>query len=108
LYSTYLGGSDIDNGIGIAVDSAGNAYVTGNTYSTDFPTMNPLQPANGAGGGGFTAFVAKITPPPVILVPPNLNFGSQTVGVASSPQVSTLTNASSPCLKSYLSESVPA
>jgi hypothetical protein len=38
VYSTYLGGSDIDSGFGIAVDGAGSAYVTGFTGSTDFPT----------------------------------------------------------------------
>jgi Big-like domain-containing protein/beta-propeller repeat-containing protein len=59
MYSTYLGGTALDQGDGIAVDSAGNAYVTGGTQSTDFPTMNPLQPAN---AGGFDAFVAKLTP----------------------------------------------
>ena len=37
LYSTYLGGSYVDFGGGIAVDAAGNAYVTGSTYSSDFP-----------------------------------------------------------------------
>jgi hypothetical protein len=37
-YSTYLGGNNFDGGEGIAVDSAGNAYVTGQTGSTDFPT----------------------------------------------------------------------
>jgi Beta-propeller repeat len=56
VYSTYLGGSADDNGVGIAVDSSGNVYVTGDTTSTNFPTVNPLQPAN---GGGSDAFVAK-------------------------------------------------
>ena len=47
-YSTYLGGSGADQGYGIAVDAAGNAYVTGCTASTNFPTANPLQAAIGA------------------------------------------------------------
>jgi hypothetical protein len=59
VYSTYLGGTGADNGIGIAVDSAGDAYVTGSTYSTDFPTKNPFQP-HLAGGGD--AFVTKFDP----------------------------------------------
>jgi hypothetical protein len=57
VYSTYLGGSGDDDGLGIAADSAGNAYVTGPTFSTNFPTVNPIQPAN---GGGADAFVTKI------------------------------------------------
>jgi hypothetical protein len=60
VYSTYLGGSGTDTGNSIAVDSSGNAYVTGSTTSTDFPTMNPLQP--NYGGGYWDAFVAKINP----------------------------------------------
>jgi hypothetical protein len=59
VYSTYLGGSFGNVGNGIAVDSAGNAYVTGITYSSDFPTMNPLQAAN---AGAPDAFVTKINP----------------------------------------------
>jgi hypothetical protein len=43
IYSTYLGGNDGDSGQGIAVDNSGYAYVTGFTYSSDFPTLNPYQ-----------------------------------------------------------------
>src|SRR5262249_4448502 len=43
VYSTYLGGSSREEGNGLAVDPAGNAYVVGTTLSTDFPTANPLQ-----------------------------------------------------------------
>jgi hypothetical protein len=43
VYSTYLGGSSMDCGMGIAVDAAGYAYVTGYTYSSNFPTVNALQ-----------------------------------------------------------------
>ena len=60
VYSTYLGGSGRDEGYGIAVDSSGNAYVTGYTNSTNFPTMNPLQPIYG--GGDADAFVSEINP----------------------------------------------
>src|SRR5439155_27335562 len=45
-YSTYFGGTGIDSGYGIAVDSAGLAYVTGLTQSTNFPTANPFQAMN--------------------------------------------------------------
>ncbi|MHC4955292.1 MAG: DUF7948 domain-containing protein [Planctomycetota bacterium] len=57
-YATYLGGSNADLGSRIAVDAFGNAYVTGFTNSTDFPTQDPTQAANP--GGDFTAFVTKV------------------------------------------------
>ena len=57
--STYLGGNGIDDGNGIALDPAGNAYVVGTTNSTNFPTVNPFQAGKGAQDD---AFVAKINP----------------------------------------------
>ena len=51
LYSTYLGGSGRDLGLGMAVDGSGNAYVTGTTRSVDFPTRNAYQSANAGGFG---------------------------------------------------------
>ncbi len=59
-YSTYLGGSDGDRGEDIAVDSSGNAYVTGRTFSTDFPTVNPFQAALGGTSGDVDVFVTKL------------------------------------------------
>ena len=59
VYSTYLGGSGPDFGRGIALDSSGSAYLTGDTSSVDFPTISPFQLAN---GGGSDAFVTKIDP----------------------------------------------
>ncbi len=61
LYSTYLGGSGMESGNAIAVDSSGNAYVTGFTTqagTTPFPTLNARQPS--FGGGTQDAFVTKL------------------------------------------------
>jgi hypothetical protein len=52
-YSTYLGGSNTDLARDIAVDSASNVYLTGLTFSTDFPTVNPIQPTGTGNGEGF-------------------------------------------------------
>ena len=58
LYSTYLGGGSDDTGYGIAADNAGGLYVTGQTYSTNFPTAGAADIAN---SGSSSAFVARIT-----------------------------------------------
>ena len=57
-YSTLIGGSSNDFGIDIAVDRAGNAYVTGQTISPDFPTTPGAY--DGVHGGAADAFVAKL------------------------------------------------
>jgi photosystem II stability/assembly factor-like uncharacterized protein len=57
VYSTFLGGNGSDNATGIAIDAAGNAYVAGATYSSDFPLSHPLQREP---GGQSDAFIAKI------------------------------------------------
>jgi hypothetical protein len=58
IYSTYLGGKSSDAGNSIAVDGSGLIYVTGWTYSPDFPTMNPFQPDK----GNVDAFVTRLDP----------------------------------------------
>ncbi|MGA3284885.1 MAG: SBBP repeat-containing protein [Verrucomicrobiota bacterium] len=64
VYSTYLGGSLLDSGRGIAVDSAGYAYITGRTCSTNFPTKNAYQPHLACTNSVFfgNAFVTIISP----------------------------------------------
>jgi len=62
-YSTYLGGGGYDSAVAIAVDTSGNAYVTGYTSSTNFPTANPIQATNNTSGGNPTAFVSELTVP---------------------------------------------
>jgi hypothetical protein len=58
VFSSYLGGGADDYAYGIAVDQMGNAYVTGYTTSTNFPTAGPLQPTN---RGNTDAYVLKIS-----------------------------------------------
>ncbi|MGR9085796.1 MAG: DUF7948 domain-containing protein [Gammaproteobacteria bacterium] len=56
LFSTYLGGTNDDGANAIALDGSGNAYVTGYTYSSDFPVVDAI---DSGFGGGFDAFVSK-------------------------------------------------
>src|SRR5258707_13266207 len=59
VYGTYLGGSGDDEALGVAVDNSGQAYLTGWTTSTNFPTQSPFQSTN---HGSTNAFVAKFAP----------------------------------------------
>jgi len=60
VYSTYLGGTNIDTVTGVAVDATGNAYVAGRTNSLDFPTASAFQTGSYSGTG--QAFVSKFSP----------------------------------------------
>lgn len=60
VYATFLGGSDFDGSAGIALDGAGSAYVTGYTYSADFPTTPGA--FDRSHNGQTDAFVAKLDP----------------------------------------------
>lgn len=70
VYSTYLGGTSYGaTGYGIAIDSSGDAYVSGNSYSTDFPvtsgafqTVNNAAAAAGPDTVASNAYVAKLNP----------------------------------------------
>ncbi|HEY4882373.1 MAG TPA: SBBP repeat-containing protein [Myxococcales bacterium] len=80
LYSTYLGGSSDDRGFGVAVDSTGNAYVTGYTTSTDFPTTSgALQTANAGGSDGF---MIKLNPAGSLSYSTYLGGSGQDIGQA--------------------------
>jgi hypothetical protein len=85
-YSTYLGGSDTDDGLGIAVDATGQALVTGDTTSSDFPTTaGAAQPVY---GGNFDAFVTKLNAAGSAPVQSTYLGGSsqeQGIGIAVSP-----------------------
>jgi len=60
LYSTYLGGSSVDEGYGYAMDSEGNIYVAGYTKSADFP--NTTGAYDESHNGGRDVFVSKFNP----------------------------------------------
>jgi hypothetical protein len=103
IYASYFGGSgdgnpnDPDQGNAIAIDSHGNAYITGETFSSDMPTTaGAFQTAL---KGASDAFVAKL---PlllsVVVSPANVDFGTQLIGATTASQTVTLTNNNSTAL----------
>ena len=90
VYSSFLGGTNTELATGIAVDTDGSAYVTGQTCSEDFPIANPLQSVP---GGNCDAYVSKVTVLGGFDVnPAGLVFGAQSLHTTSQPQTVTLTN----------------
>jgi hypothetical protein len=82
VYSTYHGGSDIDFGNDIAVDLSGSGYLTGSTFSSNFPTANARQPMS---GGIYDAYISKFSASGTALVYSTYHGGSdsdQAYGIA--------------------------
>jgi hypothetical protein len=90
LYSSYLGGTNTELATGVAVDTSGSVYVTGQTCSEDFPLANPLQDVP---GGNCDAYVARVTIlAGFALNPAGLVFPAQSLNTTSQSQTVTLTN----------------
>ncbi|MGB9123418.1 MAG: SBBP repeat-containing protein [Candidatus Angelobacter sp.] len=85
VYSTYLGGTGPDFARDIALDSLGNAYITGDTASGDFPVKNAFQPK---GGPGVSPFVTKLSPSGTIVYSTYMGgsfTGDDGIGIAATP-----------------------
>ncbi|MGH9640847.1 MAG: choice-of-anchor D domain-containing protein, partial [Terriglobales bacterium] len=96
LFSTFLGGTEDDFPAGIAVDPAGNVYVTGYTDSSDYPvTATAFQSTLAGFANTFVSKIATNAAPAVSLSPSSIQFGSLPVGVASQPSTVLLRNMGS-------------
>ncbi len=101
IYSSYLGGNNTDTGYAIARDSAGRAYVYGDTRSSNFPTVNPL-PGQSTLRGVSDAFLAVVTD--VALIP-----NAQTIAIGSAGALAiTISPAQAANITIPLSSSNPA
>jgi hypothetical protein len=93
VFSTFLGGSNTDSGAGIAVDLAGDAFITGQTCSLDFPLSSPAQLTP---GGNCDAFISKVIPSGgVALSPAGLIFPNTLLSTSSAVETITLNNGGS-------------
>jgi hypothetical protein len=83
VYSTYLGGGAEDRGYAIAVDGSGNAYVTGYTWSINYPvTPGAFQTTK---GGGWDVFVTKVCHPITLTSAPGTDSQTVCVNTAITP-----------------------
>lgn len=76
VYGSYLGGAGEDSGYAVVIDAAGSAYLTGKTFSTNFPIARPLQPPVGS----IEAFLTRISPTGNLAFSTYLGGVSQDVG----------------------------
>lgn len=107
MYSTFIGGTNVNSGDGderafaVTVDRDGNVNVAGQTNSRNFPvTSGVVQPIFAGGGSPLDIFVTKISLAPAEPPPPttsslsanSLNFTKQNIGTTSAPKSITVTN----------------
>lgn len=87
LYSTYLGGSDYggDWATAVALDSSGNAYVAGQTSSSDFPSTTGAYQTNGLGNGTSVGFISKFA------IPQGSQYINRSFTLSVSPASATIT-----------------
>ena len=90
VYSSFLGGFDIDDALAIAIDAAGNAYVAGETGSTDFPTTAGA--FDRTINGEFDTYILKMNPTGSALVYSTF-LGGEFVDLPSAIQVDGAGNA---------------
>jgi hypothetical protein len=98
VFSTFLGGSNVDFGSAIAIDQFHSIYAAGDTNSADFPVVNAFQATFSGGtcpnGPCIDGFLAKIQQPGLVASPGSLAFPLQLVGTQSTSQSVTVTNTS--------------
>ena len=100
VYATYLGGSGSDRGEGIAVDGGGNAYVTGQTFSGNFPLLNAY---DSSFNGGGEAFVMKLLVGPTLTASlASLDFGVVTINASMTDSLVVSNTGTTPLLVSEL------
>lgn len=98
VYSTFLGGSGNPKSLccnkanAIASDPAGDAFIAGQTLSSDFPTANAIQSTYGGQEDGFVAKISPANVPSLSISPTYLSFSNQVEGTTSAPQTITVTN----------------
>ena len=90
IYSTYLGGTDEEGALAIALDAEGNAFITGSTTSPDFPVKNPFQTFERHCTSAGTVcvmnvFVSKLNPNGRLVYSTYLDGGIQGTGIAVTP-----------------------
>jgi uncharacterized protein (TIGR03437 family) len=74
VYSSFFGGSGLDYGYGIAIDGAGNVFLTGRTFSEDLPVPGAVQPDFGGQADAFVAKIAARAPAGLLRVVPAASY----------------------------------